>query len=596
MARYSSVAYFTAYADQSDGDETEELVFPEDLSSLDDAALNELHDQATTIFNGLYGDGSAVDADTLTQLEALAAGIDSVRGEINTRAEAQSERSEAAAKLADRLNPAAEAEQAEETEDETAEDAETIEVPDDASEITEAEAVAASAGKKEIKVNLSRFKSSQGRSPRPFGKAESMRDIVTAAPDMPGYANGQGMDWGDIGKGINRRLGNFNSSVYQRAQREGRHMRQQYSVALYRKPIDPTLQITSDDPAHIDAVMDRAVDETRLPGGSLVASGGWCAPSETVYDLCNLSSRDGMISVPEVGVSRGGIRYASSPSFADVYNDTGFCFDEQADIDGNYAVDENGDPVEGPKPCAEVPCPDFTDYRLNVCGTCITSGLLQARGYPEALTDFTQKAMIAHDHRLNARTIQELISYSTAVTYPAPQAGATAPILSSIEFQRELILQGERMGRNTSMEGIFPFWVRGVIRADLSRRLGVDLIDVPDSRINAWFTQRGINPQFVYDWQDLDPTATEYPDTLDFLMYPAGSFVKGTEDVISLDTLYDSTMLGENNYTALFFEEGWLVAPRCGESRLITIPLCPNGSTHSGELIDCNGTGSGSAS
>src|SRR3546814_6343740 len=89
------------------------------------------------------------------------------------------------------------------------------------------------------------------------------------------------------------------------------------------------------------------------------------------------------------------------------------------------------------------------------------------------------------------------------------------------------------------------------------------MLSVTNAQINAWFTQRGISAQFVYDWQDIGTTAASgflsWPNTVDFLLYPAGTWVKGAADVITLDTIYDSVGLGQNNYTALFTEEGYLI-------------------------------------
>lgn len=73
-------------------------------------------------------------------------------------------------------------------------------------------------------------------------------------------------------------------------------------------------------------------------------------------------------------------------------------------------------------------------------------------------------------------------------------------------------------------------------------------------------------------------------------MYPAGTWVRGEADVITLDNVYDSVLLGHNDYTALFTEEATLVAKMCHDSRVITVPFCPDGATAAGVDIACNGT------
>src|SRR5690625_3904804 len=278
------------------------------------------------------------------------------------------------------------------------------------------------------------------------------------------------------------------------------------------RPTTPSTSRTADrgpgasnDLEHVESVLRRAADERRLQGGSLLesasltASGGWCAPSETLYDLLEVESRDGLLSLPEVGARRGGISRTLGPDFRDIFaTDIGWNYTEQEDIDGDY--DGAGG---GSKPCYRIDCPDFEEFRLQVAGVCIQSGLLQQRPYPEVLSRTTRGVLVAHDHKMSARKINAIVEGSDAVTIPAPQAGALAPLLTSLELQVEHMRYVRRLSRNATMEAILPYWVRGVVRADLARRNGVDLPNVSDSQIDGWFRSRGINPQYVYDWQDL---------------------------------------------------------------------------------------------
>lgn len=416
-----------------------------------------------------------------------------------------------------------------------------------------------------------------------------MRDVVLASGEGSGFAPGTGIDWTDMARIMERRLSGFSESQYSAARAAGRHMRQQFGVATVRKPMPPELTILSNDPSHVDEVFTRARNEARLPGQSLVAAGGWCAPSEVLYDLCELESRDGLLSVPEVGIARGGIQWTLGPNFADIYNNTGFCYTEQDAIDGDW--DGAGG---GAKPCYSVSCPPFQEARMDLCGLCITSGLLQQRGYPELLARTLRGALIAHDHKMSNKMIAAMVAGSTAVTGTANQVGAAAPLLDIIEIQAEHIRYTARMSRASTLEAVFPYWVAGVIRSDLARRQGVLALDVTDAQITTWFRSRGINPQFVYDWQPLDSVAataaTKWPATVTFLLYPAGTWVRGTADVITLDTIYDSVQLGQNEFTALFTEEGWLAAKLCHDSRAVTIALCPSGETGGGVDLACDGT------
>jgi hypothetical protein len=623
----SDIPFLTAYAEQKEegtepvtpevpedaeakGDE--EIVIPEDLSELDDEALAGLHSAAVEAFNALYGaDGSGLTSDEHYEaLSVLTAGIERVQTERDSRKAAQTERAEKAKELAQRagITLAAEGGTDESGPDETPEPEPTEPATTEGDEPAEGDegdggeepkSVQASAPK-DIRINLSGLRSRTASMPTPTQPTptdgpKTMRDIVKAAPEFGVKAPGEGLNWDDIGAGLDRRLGSFNRTQFEAAASRGHHLRSQQSLAVIQKPMEDGLVLRSTDPREAERVMAFATDESRLPNGSLVAAGGWCAPSDTIYDLLETESRDGLYGLPTIGVTRGGINHTPGPSFSDIFAlATGFHYTEAQDQAGTYGVDANGigDGTAGDKPCFRVDCPDFGEDRLDFDGLCVTAGLLQQRGYPEVIARTVRGALVAHDHRIAGRVLNAVIAGSDAVNMPANQVGATAPILTAIELQVEHYRYVHRLARGTSLEAVFPFWVHGAIRSDLSRRLGVDLMDVPDSRIDAWFADRGVAAQFVYNFDDLTGAAgafVAWPNTVRFALYAAGTWVRGTSDIITLDTLYDSVLLGQNDFTALFTEEGWLVAKRGHDSRIVSVNISADGATHGGVSIDHNG-------
>jgi hypothetical protein len=111
--------------------------------------------------------------------------------------------------------------------------------------------------------------------------------------------------------------------------------------------------------------------------------------------------------------------------------------------------------------------------------------------------------------------------------------------------------------------------------------------------VAAHFAAFNLNVQYVYDVQELpyvDGTAPvtdadKWPTTFDALMYPAGTWVKGTADVINLNAVYDAAELATNTYTALFFEQGILTAQLCYDSYKVTLPVCTAGRSGSANLV-----------
>lgn len=610
----------TVFADQGEDAQVEtfDLEIPENLSDLDAAALGDLRSKAVDAFQTIYAAGEFTDEDLAT-LGTLTEGIEALSSEISSREQATAERAAKAAEMAAKVGadkpatededdtPAEEKTEAEadiaeaEAEKKAAEEAEkkakaaAAEVEPAAEVDAEPEAVTAAAPRGPIKLSGIRR---HVHTPAPAITEEtSVEDTAPKArmtvADVPGFAADSDASFEDLAVALDRRLQGFNSGAYAAAARAGRAMSERHSLAVVRKAFDERATVGS--PESADAAMAFAVNEKNLPGGSLVAAGGWCAPSETVYDLLEDESRDGLISLPEINVTRGGIKFTKGPKFADLYAAPSFNFTEAEAKEGKYQPTSATDPTNkvGAKPVYNVPCTDFEEVRLSAAGIHIQAGLLQQRGYPELVARTIRGALVAHEHKMSERIIASMETQSTAVSMDAGQIGAAAPILTAIELQVEHYRYAQRLSRSTTLEAVFPYWVRGAIRTDLSRREGVDLMDVPDSRIDAWFRSRGVNAQFVYDWQALAGEAGSFkvwPGSLKFLLYSAGTFVKGSQDVITLDTVYDSVLLGQNDYTALFTEEGYLVAKRGHDARVVTVPLNPNGGTGTGIKLLANGT------
>ena len=614
----------TVFADQAEDAQVEtfDLEIPENLSDLSAADLGDLRSKAVDAFQTLYAGGEFTDEDLAT-LGTLTEGIEALSAEISTREQAAAERAAKAAEMAAKVGADKPAPGADDEDDTPAEEKAEAEAEADSAE---AEAEKADAEKAEKKAEAAAAdveteaqvdaepEAVTAAAPRgPIKLSGIRRHVHTPAPaiteetsvedttpkarmtvaDVPGFAADSDASFEDLAVALDRRLQGFNSGAYAAAARAGRAMSERHSLAVVRKAFDERATVGS--PESAEAAMAFAVNEKNLPGGSLVAAGGWCAPSETVYDLLEDESRDGLISLPEINVTRGGIKFTKGPKFADLYAAPSFNFTEAEAKEGKYQPTSATDPTNkvGAKPVYHVPCTDFEEVRLSAAGIHIQAGLLQQRGYPELVARTIRGALVAHEHKMSERIIASMETQSTAVSMDAGQIGAAAPILTAIELQVEHYRYAQRLSRSTTLEAVFPYWVHGAIRTDLARRQGVDLMDVPDSRIDAWFRSRGVNAQFVYDWQALTGEAGAFkvwPGSLKFLLYSAGTFVKGSQDVITLDTVYDSVLLGQNDYTALFTEEGYLVAKRGHDARVVTVPLNPNGGTGTGIKLLANGT------
>jgi hypothetical protein len=316
-----------------------------------------------------------------------------------------------------------------------------------------------------------------------------------------------------------------------------------------------------------------AGQEKSLKGGSLVAAGGWGAPSERTLDFCELENVDSLIQLPEVTITRGGVQYTKGPTLADVLNSsTGFW-------DMDEATAEAG--VEQ-KTFLRPTVPGFTEKRLSAVGIGLEAGLLLRQGWPEVIDRHAKLLTIAHQIKMARKSISLIEGFTGNAKAITNAFGNAFDIFHILE----LLAVGERqrlsMSVNQTLEALIPNWVKAVVRADLAQRQGVDTPKVTDAEIDSYLTARGIKAQWITQYQDipLDPTtglALTYPDTVEVIFYPAGSFVRGVAPVIQLDTIYDSTNLKKNDYLHLFMEQGVLMTNPCGDGHRVSFPLYANG-------------------
>jgi hypothetical protein len=167
-------------------------------------------------------------------------------------------------------------------------------------------------------------------------------------------------------------------------------------------------------------------------------------------------------------------------------------------------------------------------------------------------------------------------------------------VLSALEMAVVDIKYRLRLQRSATLEVVLPFWLLAQFRADWVRRNGGDYtntITLADTEITSAMASRGVRAQWIYDWQDAFATGavsgspgsataiTSLPSTLQFLIYPAGTWVRAVSDVITLNSVYDSTKLATNQVTHLFTETGWKMVQMCPLSRVYSLPIYPGGET-----------------
>lgn len=566
-------------------DENTGFTIPEDITALSADDLAAAQVQAQEAAEAIIALGGDATDEQIAQLEALADFTESVDAEVGNREQAAAERQA-------RLDAAAARMQGTDTDEADTDDGDAN--PDDegadedaeadggaGSEDTGAPAQLAASGRPRSRIRATR----QVPNPRPRGTAptDGMRMSITAAAEVGVPMGSMIPDTLALAEAFIQRSKGFPQGVSRTPGIYQRHTVATIAREFGSNPEALHIGNVGAGKAYQDAqeLFQAAAREKALSGGSLVAAGGWCAPSETLYGLCQKETLDGIIDLPTIGVDRGGINFTPGPDFKDIFTGAGFAQTEAQAIAGTS------------KTCVEVDCPDFSEVRLDAVGLCVKAPLLTRAAYPELVQRWLEGTVIANQHKIAARLITAMrTALGTALAPVLTGTPITWGALTAIELVAEGIRSDYRMGDNDTVEVIIPKWVRVPLRADLANRMGIGKESVTDADVLRHFADRNVALQLVRNYLDLDTSAgpIAFPSTFEAMVYPAGTFVKGTANVISLDTVYDTADLQTNVYTAAFAEDGVLLAKMCHGGKRITLPTCASGMLGAAQLDDCWGT------
>jgi hypothetical protein len=425
-------------------------------------------------------------------------------------------------------------------------------------------------------------------------------NAVTASIDIPGVAHGTALpDMAALGEAFQRKAKAIPVTHDNRG--AARHL-----VASVRNEFDHTV----DDRTPHGTVEEllRSMVEGVDSAASLVAGGGWCAPSEVRYDFFNIASAaPRMIDLPTLGVSRGGIRFPVSPAIGDVFFQNagsnpasgfgGFAFSMSNGTDPwLWTESDDALTVTGSvnKPVLRVPCPTFSETRLECYGISLTAGNLTDDAYPEATQNFIRLLRAAYAHAINARLLSLMqTASSSAINIGTAAHGVIPQLPNAVALAATDYRNRYAMDEDAVLEVVFPFWVLEMARSDLGYKPGLNdpsLAAVVDAQIIGLFTSRNVRPQFVSDWQvrgtGLPGVSSEnlaaWPTSVDFMLYAAGTFVHGNGLQLDLGVIRDSVLNAENDFTALWAEECHLIAKVGHASRRYTLALRVDGTVGTG--------------
>lgn len=330
---------------------------------------------------------------------------------------------------------------------------------------------------------------------------------------------------------------------------------------------------------------------------AIVAAGGLTAPVETSYDIFNLGETDARPvrdSLPKFGADRGGIRFLTAPTIADLDGAVSV-WTLQNDIDA--ASPEAPNPV---KPCLRVAAGQEVEVFVDAIPLCLTFGNLASRAYPELVERHIRLGMVWHARFAETRLITRIGQLSTPVTAPAV-LGAARDIFSQIEVAASAYRSRYRIDPDATLRVMFPEWFKNALRSDLIKQLPGDgrdgTFNLGEAEINSWFAARNIVVTWFLDGEEgqifgaqtegttdgttgvFTPAALDgFPETLVWYMFSEGTFLFLDAGTLDLGLVRDSTLNGTNDYK-IFLETFEGVAKVGIESLRIESALSIRGSS-----------------
>ncbi len=321
---------------------------------------------------------------------------------------------------------------------------------------------------------------------------------------------------------------------------------------------------------------------------SIVASGGWCAPTDVDYGLVQISEAGRPVrdSLPAFQATRGGLRVATSPTLADVVVSY-----DASDPDAAISVWDNAtdeDPDGATKGVQVVPCPEFNEYLTEAIVKRLRVGNFGARAYPEKVAQFNELALAAHARVGETMLLNSIKTASTAVTV-GQSFGASRDIIEAVK-RAAAAYRSRHRAPNVVLRAIVPRWITTLGDVDLLRGFQSEAAFVTEgeSIFRAGLAGAGVNVTF-YD--DTPTTGTSqifgsqgagalsaWPGQVQWGLYDEGHHLFLDGGTLDLGIVRDANLNSTNDFET-FVETFEGLAHRGIESLWITSTVCPDGTS-----------------
>ena len=404
---------------------------------------------------------------------------------------------------------------------------------------------------------------------QPLATPVAASNVVVAAADVPDVSAGQ--PFTDRSQFINAMVEKI--GALRDAEGRGEHVR----VASVKAPaVDDSRTLLAGDTAGNQEKIAEAIGRNPAETKALIASGGYCAPLESRYDVFGVGSTERPVkgALPGFRAQRGGIRWITPPSLAGVTGSVGV-----------WTAATDASPGGATKNKLVVACGAEQTVAISAITLEMQFGNFIARAYPEMVARNTDLGMIAQARLAEQTLFTGMGTLSTAVT-SALQLGTARDFLWVMARAASAYRTRHRMDPDARLSAIVPAWVRDAMREDVAWSLSPTTDNVlaeTDQQIQSWISERNIDVAWYMDDASFvaaqgTGALADFPTSFVWELFAPGTFLFLDGGTLDIGVVRDSTLVGTNDY--IQFTENFEAVAKVGlEALKITSTTHARGAT-----------------
>lgn len=398
---------------------------------------------------------------------------------------------------------------------------------------------------------------------------------ITAGADIPGMSAGTVLASAkQVAEAFTKRLHNL--------QRVSSPNGQQYTVATLTADYPEERTLHAGD---LDGNWDK-IEKVISP--QVVTAAGACVPLEIRYDIFGTGVTDTPVadSLPKFSADRGGIQFTPGPLLPTAPYDAAMGVWQ---TDGSVADIDGGVLADG-KPCYQVECLPPVTAEVEAVSMCLCFDNLTTRVYPELIARHNELALIQWARISEQRLLSKIRAGATTTITATGVLGAAREILGQVDKVAAGLRYRNRLAPNQPLRAIFPYWLKDMVRTDVSYQMPgdgfEDTLQLADAALNSWFRARNINVTWSMEARygstavpavaNIASNVAGYPATIEWDLFAEGTFLVLDGGTLDLGVIRDSTHVANNTYCE--FAESWSnVVKIGGDSIHVTSTLSVNG-------------------